>query len=321
MANYKTTIGIFTLGGILLFLAGIFFLGGQKLFSSQAEYVLYFERSVSGLSVGAPVVFRGVPLGNVSRISLVFDPRSSSVTIPVYIRIDENAIVRRTGKEIPEIYQHDIIRYMVQNGLGARLQIQSLVTGQYRIELDYYKNVEMKFHSSKPNNEIPTAPSPIDELQQNLAKLPLEQMSKSLNSILLSLANALGDGEELKAGIASFHKAFAESENLFKTTATLRASLESLLSKLDLSAGTVSKELPGILTNLRTTLEELSATVSRFKNVSTFAQTMFNQNSPAMQDTRRLLKEAADAARSLHNLADLLNRNPEALLQGKRGGR
>lgn len=320
MANYKTTIGVFTVVGILLFIIGIFFLGGKKLFTSQSEYVLYFERSVSGLSVGAPVVFRGVPLGNVTRISVVFDPRSSEITIPVHIRIDENSIVRKSGMDIPEIYQKDIIRYMVQKGLSARLQIQSLVTGQYRVELDYYANADLKFHSNDPNTEIPTAPSPIDELQQNLAKLPLDQMSKSLNRILLSLANALENGDELKAAISSFHATFATAENLLRHSPILTSS-EELLQKLNSQAGIIGRELPQILASLKTTMDELSATAKRAKNVSTLAQNFMQNDSPAMQDLRRLLKEASATARSLHSLADLLNRNPEALLSGKRGSR
>ncbi|MBQ9536980.1 MAG: MCE family protein [Desulfovibrionaceae bacterium] len=320
MANYKTAIGVFTIGAITLILLGIFFLGGKKIFGSKLEYVLYFERSVSGLSVGAPVVFRGVPLGNVTRISVVFDPRSSTIKIPVYIHIDDNSIVRKSGKDIPEIYQHDIIQYMVQKGLAARLQIQSLVTGQYRIELDYYENAQLNFHSSKPNHEIPTVPSPIDELQQNLSKLPLSEITNNLNKILLSIANALQDGEELKAGIASFHATFSTAENILKTNPILTA-LNNVLQKIDISAGAVSKDIPYILTSVRTSLDDMAATMSRFKQIAAFSQSLLNNNSPAVQDVRTLLKESAAAARSLHNLADMLNRNPEALLSGKRGGR
>lgn len=321
MANYKKTIGFFTIGGIALFIAGIFFLGGQKLFSTRSEYVLYFDRSVSGLNIGAPVVFRGVPLGNVTRISLVFDPRSSSVTIPVHIHIDENSIVRQSGKEIPDVYQAEIIRHMIQNGLSARLQMQSLVTGQYRIELDYHKGSHQKFHSDKPNNEIPTVPSPIDELEQNISKIPVREIAVSLRTILTSMANALQDGEELKAGIASFHATFAEAERLIKSAQPLITRADSLIEKLDASAGSVSKDLPTILASLKESLDEFKLTAGKIKQMSTFAQGLLSQNSPAVQDLRRLLKEAGDAARSLHNLADLLNRNPEALLSGKRGSR
>ena len=321
MAKYTKTIGFFTIIGIALFLAGIFYLGGKKLFSSKSEYVLYFERSVSGLSIGAPVVFRGVPLGSVTRISLVFDPRSSTVTIPVYIHLDEDSIVRKSGRGIPEVYHDSIVRQMVQNGLRAKLQMQSLVTGQYRIELDYQKNSTPIFRSSNPNYEIPTVPSPIDQLEQNLSQIPIREISKAFQNILLSLSNALQDGEELKAGIASFHGSFAAIEQLVNSAKPLVTKAEDILQKVDNAAGGVNKELPAILASLKRTLEELSATSVKIKQISIFAQSLMSQNSPAAQDLRRLLKEAGDAARSFHNLADLLNRNPEALFSGKRGAR
>ena len=92
--SFKTAVGAFVIGGLALLVAGIILLGGGRMFSDDIEYVLYFDGSVSGLNIGAPVVFRGVPMGQVTRISLEANPRDASVTIPVYIRLDENSIVR-----------------------------------------------------------------------------------------------------------------------------------------------------------------------------------------------------------------------------------
>ena len=66
--SFKTAVGAFVIGGLTLLLAGIILLGGGRMFSDDIEYVLYFDGSVSGLSIGAPVVFRGVPMGQVTRI-------------------------------------------------------------------------------------------------------------------------------------------------------------------------------------------------------------------------------------------------------------
>ena len=200
---YKTMVGAFVLGGIGLFALGLVLLAGSRLFSNDLEYVLYFDGSVSGLSIGAPVVFRAVPMGSVTQISLVANSRDSNVTIPVHIRIDEKSIVRAGGRGISEAFQQEIVRRMVQRGLRARLQLQSLITGQYRIELDFHPDTPANFRSSTPDLEIPTIPSPIDTLQRTLAKLPLEQMVHSLDSILEDLAQALADGK-LKEGIAAF---------------------------------------------------------------------------------------------------------------------
>lgn len=318
--NYKTTIGAFTAIGLLLFFIGLVFLGGQKLFSSQSEYVLYFEGSVAGLSVGSPVLFRGVPLGNVSRINVVFNPRSSEITIPVFIKIDENRIIRTSGKEIPNVYQDEIIRHMVQNGLCASLQVHSFVTGQYDIVLDYDASSPKIFRSNTPDHEIPTVPSPIDKLQQDLAQLPLAELCDSLKAILASLANGLQDGSDLKNAIASFHGTFSEAEGILKAS-NLRTASKNITQNFDSSVAAVSREIPVLLASLRSTLGEIHEASTSIKKAAGFTQGVMNANSPANQDVRRLLKEASEAARSLHNFADMLNRNPEALISGKKGGR
>ena len=88
------------------------------MFSDDIEYVLYFDGSVSGLSIGAPVVFRGVPMGQVTRISLEANPRDASVTIPVYIRLDENSIVRAgVAGELTDNFRQEILRRLIQRGL------------------------------------------------------------------------------------------------------------------------------------------------------------------------------------------------------------
>ena len=134
--SFKTAVGAFVIGGLALLVAGIILLGGGRMFSDDIEYVLYFDGSVSGLNIGAPVVFRGVPMGQVTRISLEANPRDASVTIPVYIRLDENSIVRAgvTG-ELTDNFRQEILRRLIQRGLRARLQLQSLITGQYRVKL------------------------------------------------------------------------------------------------------------------------------------------------------------------------------------------
>ena len=109
--SFKTAVGAFVIGGLALLVAGIVLLGGGRLFSDDVEYVLYFDGSVSGLSIGAPVVFRGVPMGQVTRISLEANPRDASLTIPVSIRLEENSIVRAGASgELTDSFRQEIMR-------------------------------------------------------------------------------------------------------------------------------------------------------------------------------------------------------------------
>ena len=326
-ANHKVAIGAFTLLGVFFLVLALIFLGGGKFFKTKTEYVLYFQGSVSGLSVGAPVVFRGVPLGSVTRISMVFDRKSSAITIPVFIHIDESSIVRLSGEKIPETHHTRIIQHMVKNGLSARLQIQNLITGQYRVELDYHKpELATHFNPDLPN-EIPTVPSPMDALQKSLVDFPIKDLAKAFNQILMGLSHAIGKGDSIKNTIDQINMTFVKMENTLTAleeilkNSHLKSSTGRIVSDVQTVTESLAKGIPKLMIELDATMSNFAQTVERFKRASAFTEQLMSHNSPAMQDLRRLFKESADAARSLHNLADMLNRTPEALLHGKKGNR
>lgn len=315
----KTLVGAFVLLGLALFTLGIVLLGGGRLFGSALKYVLYFDGSVSGLSMGAPVVFRGVPMGSVTQISLVANARDSNVTIPVTIRIDQNSFIRSDGRSLSESAQQDIIQHMVERGLRARLQLQSLITGQYRVELDFFPDTPMNFRSSTPSMEIPTVPSPIDTIQRTLAKMPIDQMAASLASILENVSEALDKGK-LKAGIEAFTSAFAEAQRLLGDS-PIRNALENTLKQMDSASSSIQKELPEALSTFRAAMQSMAQASDKLRLLANSAENTIGRDSPTMNELHRLLKESISAARSLRNLADLLERNPEALLKGRQGKR
>ena len=84
----KTVIGGFVVGAVALAVVGIIIFGSGRFFSKIRRDVLYFEGSVKGLNIGAPVVFRGVKIGTVTDIRLIYNPKSVSVQIPVFIETD-----------------------------------------------------------------------------------------------------------------------------------------------------------------------------------------------------------------------------------------
>lgn len=317
--SYKTLVGAFVIGGIALFTAGIILLGGARLFSDSLEYTLYFDGSVSGLSIGAPVVFRGVPMGNVTQISLVANAKDSNITIPVTIHIEEKSFIRASGGALSEHAQAEIIRRMVEKGLRARLQLGSLITGQYRIELDFFPNTPMVFKSSDPNTEIPTIPSPIDTLQRTLARLPIDQIADSLTTILSSVTKAVGNGQ-IEEALSAFSDSFRALKNLLEE-GEIRNALENSLAHVDDATRAIQAQLPSTLSIFRQAMASIGRAADKIGKVSDSADDALGKDSPTMNDLRRMLREAAQAARSLRNFADMLERNPEALLKGRQGKR
>lgn len=316
---YKTMVGAFVIAGIVLLTLGIVLLGGGKFFNNSLQYVLYFDGSVSGLSIGAPVVFRGVPMGNVTQISLVANSRDSNVTIPVRIRIDDRSFIRSSGQSLSEAAQAEVLRRMVEKGLRARLQMGSLITGQYRVELDFFPNTPINFRSSNPDTEIPTVPSPIDTLQRTIARLPIDRIADSLTSILTSIHDAVGEGQ-LSTAVAAFTGACHEAKN-FLADSGVRASLESAFAQIDDASKSIGRELPSALASFQGAMNSIARAADQLRVATDSADNVISRDSPTMNDLRRLLKEAAAAARSLRNFAEMLERNPEALLLGRQGKR
>ena len=220
--------------------------------------------------------------------------------------------MRARGGDVSEELARRVIRRMVQEGLRARLQLQSMITGQYRVELDFHPDAPAYYHSTTPEKEIPTIPSPIDALQRSLAKLPLEDMVHSLNNILTSLSGALA-GDRLKQGLIAFAASFTEVQKIL-TASPLRTALDD-------TARAVQKEVPATLSAFRQSMDKLSTSATQLNALTQSAQGIIDKNSPTMLEIRQLLKECIAAARSLRQLTDMLERNPEALLKGRQGKR
>jgi hypothetical protein len=127
----KPIIGAFVVGAVALAVAGLFVLGGGQFLKKKYIRVMYFDGSVKGLKVGAPVTFRGVEVGTVTDITIRANPKDLTTRIPVIVEIDPHSI------ETPGGYLGDQLPRMIKRGLRAKLDLQSLVTGQLQIELDY----------------------------------------------------------------------------------------------------------------------------------------------------------------------------------------
>ena len=88
----QAVIGAFVVGAVVLAVVGVIVFGSGKMFQKVNHYVMYFEGSVKGLNIGAPVTFRGVKIGSVVEISLHVNPENLKFHIPVVIEINKGKI-------------------------------------------------------------------------------------------------------------------------------------------------------------------------------------------------------------------------------------
>src|SRR5215469_858024 len=132
-----TLVGGFVLGGLAIVVAGTLFFGGKEAFAPKLEAVVFFEGSVGGLGPGSPVTFRGVRVGSVSRVVITVDPGAMQARIPVELKLEPDRVKLVSGSS-----GQPMLRRLIKAGLAARLEPESLVTGQMLVELDLNPGVK-----------------------------------------------------------------------------------------------------------------------------------------------------------------------------------
>ncbi|MCX5616393.1 MlaD family protein [Bombella sp. TMW 2.2559] len=310
----KTQIGAFVvIGGVLLLFVVMAF-GHLRFFSKTRDVAVVFQNSISGLSIGAPVNFRGVKVGSVKSITLHFDPQDRRAYIPVIISLQTgqiHVVPDASGEREVSLQQ------MINNGLRAGLNLQSLVTGQSDIELDFDRSVPASLHpriTSLP--EIPVRLSTMEKLKNTLEHIPLKDISQHADEALLSITS-LSDNlhQELPSLIESMKKTSDQSQETIQAATTairdLQVRLDQTLGKMNrlLDTGTSQLDMRG--KDLHVTLASASQTLEALQDILS-ARSVDRANLDAA------LRDIAATASSLRGFASDVERNPQLLLMGRR---
>jgi paraquat-inducible protein B len=207
----KTVIGLFVVGGLVLLMIGILVFGSGLLFKRTNKFVLYFDGSVKGLSIGAPVMFRGVGIGFVREISLIYDAKAGTIMLPVIVEIEQGRV-----KGAPSFGESGGDKKMIELGLRGRLEILSFLTSQLMISFDFYPNKLAHLRGiSNQYPELPTLPSSPD-IFELMNQIPIKEIAKNLEDTVKGL-NLLVNSSDLQ-------KSFYELRNtLQETKQTMRS--------------------------------------------------------------------------------------------------
>src|SRR5271165_398636 len=168
-------VGGFVLGGIALAVAAVLFFGGTELFSRTIRAVVFFEGSVGGLSPGAPVTFRGVQVGSVTRVALVLDVGHLTATIPVDLKLEPDRV--SLVDQVAASGSQPTLPRLIAAGLHAKLVSQSFVTGQMEVELDLSPNTPSHYVSGNTGGvpEIPAMQSDLETFRQQITRAPITE--------------------------------------------------------------------------------------------------------------------------------------------------
>jgi paraquat-inducible protein B len=260
----KSLIGAFVVVAVALLLVAIAIFGSGRFFAKRPVVVMYFEGSVKGLSVGAPVMFRGVPIGNVTDIRIIASRKERTAQIPVYADFDPTRFrVRGAGGE--SIAPLENLADQIAAGLRAQLELQSFVTGQLMINVDYYPDTPVVLVGAEPGvPEVPTIPSTMQRLVKKFEDLPIEEIAQNVNNAVTGVAR-LVNSPELASTITDISKAAKELEHLVgnvnRQVGPLVASINQSVQAYGKLAEDTGKELGNVRQAVQETLGDVRTLV------------------------------------------------------------
>src|SRR5215467_13893350 len=120
-----TLIGVFLFAGLVLAVAGLLLFTSSRLFTNTRRFIVYFDTTLNGLNEGAPVKYRGVTIGSVTRVMIRFNQASNDLAMPVIFEIQEDLVSKRlVGATL--FKRLSILSEEVRQGMRARLEMESL---------------------------------------------------------------------------------------------------------------------------------------------------------------------------------------------------
>ncbi len=318
----KKSIGVFVVVAVALIVAAILILGSGKFFRSYPKYVMYFQGSVKGLSVGSPVMFRGVKIGTVTDISMDFDQKDLKIVIPVYVELGQGPMQSDTGIKARANFQGRYAQDLIKRGIRAQLEMQSFVTGQLMVSLDFRPETPAKLVGrDKRYTEIPTIPTNLEALTERLQKIPFQQMFDRLNASLDAVHNVISS-PEVHRTLVNLSNASHDAGTLIRgANAQLeplaRNTSEALQEIRNLAQGAQDRLHP-ITLSITKTSDEAQTTLKGAQDTMASIDGLVGEDSALAYQLPKTLSQMEEAARSIRLFTDQLNREPETLLWGKK---
>ncbi len=287
----KTAIGAFVIGAIALAIISVVAFGSGKLFKRTVLFGMYFDGSVKGLDVGAPLMLSGVKIGSITDIQLQMKATDLSEVVYVQSEIEPDRIVTIGKDERTSLENYKVL---IDNGLRAQLQSLSFVTGKLMVSLAFHPDTPATLRGGVEKGvfEIPTIPSAMEQIQRTLENIDFQGLFDNLSEAVKGLGDVV-QSDEVKGSIKS---------------------LDQTLKNADKLIVNIDKEIEPLMESVRNLSDSASATLEQAEKTLSFKE---GETAALAFEVKNALREFSDAARAIRLLADYLERHPEALLKGK----
>ncbi|MCG8634035.1 MAG: MlaD family protein [Desulfobacterales bacterium] len=270
--------------------------------------VMFFDSSVRGLKKEAPVEFQGIKVGRVKELRLIYDREGQTFKIPVLVEIEPERFL--SDADMAEISPLSALEGLIEDGLRARLQTGSLLTGQLFIELDMHPGEPLKLAGKNlPYPELPTIPASLTQMTGSIKNILAKLERFNLDEIGSELINTLdGAGRVVNRADSVLEKADLEfaMEDFGRSLALLR----QILTQVD-------QRVEPVAANLENAIGAGHQAMEKIQNTLALMDQALNPNAPLQYHFIELTSELSEMARSIRILVDMLERNPNSVIFGK----
>lgn len=327
-------VGGFVLGALAIALAALLFFGSDRMVGKRQWFVSFFRSDTSGLDIGAPVVLRGVKIGQVTDIKVGYQLDAGEFDVRVEFVVDESSVewpsaIQSRGPAAGDAFYRELI----QRGLRTRLVMQSLVTGKLMLEVGFFPSSVLRMRGV--DREIPAIPTALEKLMDNLRSINLVEMAQRLEAVVAGIDQLINSEEmpqirrELLA-LLSEHRTLAqqlrndwpglvgEMQGSLREVRRLAENSEQSVQNIGQVARHLDAQLAPTGEQLRATLASIDLSFKAAQRTLGHADRLIADNSPLRNELLATLKDLSAAAKSLESFADYLERHPESLLKGKR---
>jgi paraquat-inducible protein B len=343
----KSLIGAFVVVAIALAVAAILVFGGGRFFTESILLVAYFEGSVKGLGIGSEVQMKGVTVGEVKDVKLLFNPNSLDFINRVLIEIEPGRVgsyfdpTDRQSFEESDADPEEFIDSLINRGLRAKLTLDSVVTGKLLMAFDFYPETRAQLRDLEPDIiEVPTVQTDFEKIAKALSELPLEDMVFRVSDTLQGI-NAIIRSPELKQALHALNQTLQNTEKLVENVDSrieplaqridetlqgygrlarnINNQVKPLAASVKNTAGDAQKLVRNLDNRLKKAMIKAENAIEQAESTLRTIEVFAEEDSYFQKDLADALKEVEGAARSIRQLADYLVRHPEALLRGKTG--
>ncbi len=312
-------IGMFVLGAAIIAVAAVMIFGAAKFFAKTEKFVSYFSESVNGLDVGAPLKYKGVTLGRVETIRIASDKNIKESSVAVIYSIDLDLLKRKTGETVADYDQW--IDAQIEDGMRAKLNYQSIVTGMLYVELDFFAEKGQPYqlkYSGIRFKEIPSSKSNLSEIAksfqetiENISKIDFNQIASNANAAITTLNAKLSNIDTRSI-----------SEESIKTLRGLNAliydpNLKRAISDTDDLVQDSREFLSAVEKDINRLVGSATNSLSKIDSLVNDINSIVSPQSPMRFEVATLLRSLNETLNSLTNFTEYLQRNPSSLITGK----